>query len=179
MKRRVAITLTFLALLIFGAFSAANADMEEYCQVPPFLSTPVEPNVLFVVDVSGSMGWTPIRTETRTVTATGFLTIIIRRYLMKDISRLQRLTGVRRIRLTAPAQTTFMKKPHLPACPARPLVSDGGAGTLTGEVVFGMAEDATGGVAALRNRLRETATSSRATILIMPPCRGSTSSAGQ
>ncbi|MEW6569835.1 MAG: hypothetical protein AB1390_01470 [Nitrospirota bacterium] len=60
MKRSITITsiLFLFVLFLFGSFTAASAQlMEEYCQVPPFLSTPVEPNVLFVVDVSGSMGW--------------------------------------------------------------------------------------------------------------------------
>lgn len=31
--------------------------MSDYCQMPPFLANPVEPNVLLLIDTSGSMGW--------------------------------------------------------------------------------------------------------------------------
>ncbi|MEW6595219.1 MAG: hypothetical protein AB1413_10155 [Thermodesulfobacteriota bacterium] len=35
----------------------ASAAMSDYCQTPPFLGTTAAPNVLLMVDTSGSMGW--------------------------------------------------------------------------------------------------------------------------
>ena len=44
--------------LILGLFlTAKTADMADYCSVPPFLSAAVQPNILFVIDASGSMRW--------------------------------------------------------------------------------------------------------------------------
>ncbi len=48
-----------IILLITGLFLPQISEaqlMTDYCQMPPFLSTPVEPNVLLVIDTSGSMG---------------------------------------------------------------------------------------------------------------------------
>ena len=51
----VFILISFFCLI---NLSISNAQvMSDYCQWPPFLSTPVEPNVLLVIDTSGSMGW--------------------------------------------------------------------------------------------------------------------------
>ncbi|HAK61241.1 MAG TPA: hypothetical protein DCO77_12825 [Nitrospiraceae bacterium] len=43
------------ALLVLGTASPAISAMDDYCSVPPFLSNTVPPNVLFVLDNSGSM----------------------------------------------------------------------------------------------------------------------------
>lgn len=47
----------FLAItFFFAAFHKADAaTMNDYCNQPPFLSTPVKPNVLILMDFSGSM----------------------------------------------------------------------------------------------------------------------------
>lgn len=37
--------------------TAADTSINQYCAAPPFIISPVEPNVLSVVDVSGSMDW--------------------------------------------------------------------------------------------------------------------------
>lgn len=37
--------------------TVADISINQYCAAPPFITAPVEPNVLSVVDVSGSMGW--------------------------------------------------------------------------------------------------------------------------
>lgn len=40
------------------SFSETKAQtMNDYCQIPPFVGFAVEPNILFVIDVSGSMSW--------------------------------------------------------------------------------------------------------------------------
>ncbi len=44
-----------LAVALLGAFRMAGA--QSACNVPPFLTTAVSPNILFVIDVSGSMDW--------------------------------------------------------------------------------------------------------------------------
>ena len=46
----------FFALLILLSPSK-SADMADYCSVPPFIGSSVDPNILFVVDASGSMRW--------------------------------------------------------------------------------------------------------------------------
>lgn len=46
-----------LAIIINYPTIATAQTMNDYCQWPPFLSTPVQPNVLLLVDTSGSMGW--------------------------------------------------------------------------------------------------------------------------
>ncbi len=54
MKR---IILLFL-LIEFLLLNSVNAQsMNDYCQMPPFITKPVRPNILLVIDVSGSMGW--------------------------------------------------------------------------------------------------------------------------
>lgn len=46
-----------LFVILFDPLFADAQTMSDYCQWPPFLSTPVEPNVLVLIDTSGSMGW--------------------------------------------------------------------------------------------------------------------------
>lgn len=58
MKRSFIAALICLTLLLSGAVSDIYAQaMESYCQLPPFLSSSVESNILFAVDASGSMGY--------------------------------------------------------------------------------------------------------------------------
>lgn len=45
----------FLILLYTLNLKAAN--MQDYCYTPPFIGTAVSPNVMLVIDVSGSMSW--------------------------------------------------------------------------------------------------------------------------
>jgi len=49
------ITLFILFFAIIFQFSFASID--RYCATPPFLTSNIKPNILFVVDVSGSMKW--------------------------------------------------------------------------------------------------------------------------
>ncbi len=50
-------------LIVVAAMAAclvtapAHAGMTSYCQSPPFISTAAAPNVLLMIDTSGSMGW--------------------------------------------------------------------------------------------------------------------------
>ena len=46
-----------LILLILSIFLSSHAANTNYCSVPPFLSTSVSPNILLLIDKSGSMGW--------------------------------------------------------------------------------------------------------------------------
>ncbi|MEO0228298.1 MAG: PilC/PilY family type IV pilus protein [candidate division WOR-3 bacterium] len=46
-----------LLITIMYPIIASAQTMNDYCQWPPFLSTPVQPNVLLLIDTSGSMGW--------------------------------------------------------------------------------------------------------------------------
>ncbi|MGQ9570580.1 MAG: pilus assembly protein [Thermodesulfovibrionales bacterium] len=58
MRRSLFITLEiFILLFLFSKTEIVAQTMEDYCQLPPFVSQVVEPNILFVIDVSGSMGW--------------------------------------------------------------------------------------------------------------------------
>ncbi|MCX7857617.1 MAG: PilC/PilY family type IV pilus protein [Deltaproteobacteria bacterium] len=52
--------LFFLCTVFLVTFSPSILNsqvMNDYCQYPTSISTPVEPNVLLVIDVSGSMSW--------------------------------------------------------------------------------------------------------------------------
>lgn len=53
---RSCILLAVLVLMGLPSFGFSQT-MTDYCQVPPFIGTGGEPNVLLVNDVSGSMGW--------------------------------------------------------------------------------------------------------------------------
>ncbi len=46
---------SFLLVLLSQLNSVAS--ISDYCAVPPFIGTAVQPNVLFAIDTSGSMGW--------------------------------------------------------------------------------------------------------------------------
>lgn len=58
MKKIFVILVLILTSLLCNSFSEITAQtMNDYCQLPPFVSSAVAPNVLFVIDVSGSMSW--------------------------------------------------------------------------------------------------------------------------
>lgn len=44
-------------LISFYTFISKAADMQSYCYVPPFMGQTVSPNIMLVIDVSGSMSW--------------------------------------------------------------------------------------------------------------------------
>ena len=45
-----------LMLLVVPILSEGQ-DMTDYCQLPSSIEAPIDPNLLLVIDVSGSMGW--------------------------------------------------------------------------------------------------------------------------
>lgn len=47
----------FVALILFSAPASVFGDMSDYCQMPAFINTAVSPNIMLLVDVSGSMGY--------------------------------------------------------------------------------------------------------------------------
>ncbi|MFQ6757538.1 MAG: hypothetical protein D9V46_06075 [Deltaproteobacteria bacterium] len=49
--------IVFTAMAICLMADQGYAAMESYCQSPPFISTAAAPNVLLMIDTSGSMGW--------------------------------------------------------------------------------------------------------------------------
>jgi type IV pilus assembly protein PilY1 len=59
MRTNIVKRLIFFSVLLSLGFSSVvqGAAMTDYCQVPPFIGTGGEPNILIVADVSGSMGW--------------------------------------------------------------------------------------------------------------------------
>jgi type IV pilus assembly protein PilY1 len=61
MKKKLCFLFCCLLSIIFLSFvlveKSFSAEMENYCYVPPFVGHAIRPNVLFVVDVSGSMSW--------------------------------------------------------------------------------------------------------------------------
>ncbi|MDQ7055807.1 MAG: VWA domain-containing protein [Persephonella sp.] len=58
-KNKLHIRNIFLLVLvsIVILFKISESSMLNYCSVPPFLTTAVSPNILFVIDKSGSMSW--------------------------------------------------------------------------------------------------------------------------
>lgn len=56
MKRIIFLSISLIFWMICPSLSHAQV-MSDYCQMPPFLANPVEPNVLLLIDTSGSMGW--------------------------------------------------------------------------------------------------------------------------
>ena len=56
MKRSFVVVLTLLIFLLFISDIEAQT-MNDYCQYPPFVGITVQPNILFVIDASGSMDW--------------------------------------------------------------------------------------------------------------------------
>ena len=57
MKAFRVFTLLIVFITVLSAEKSSNAEMVNYCATPPFLSTSVPPNILFVIDKSGSMSW--------------------------------------------------------------------------------------------------------------------------
>jgi type IV pilus assembly protein PilY1 len=57
MKRLFCIAFFFLYMLGSPLYTHGAADMENYCQFPSSITNALDPNVLFVVDLSGSMQW--------------------------------------------------------------------------------------------------------------------------
>ncbi|WP_457623147.1 PilC/PilY family type IV pilus protein [Persephonella sp.] len=47
----------YLMLFLLLTFSNNPTNASGYCSVPPFISSSASPNILFVIDVSGSMSW--------------------------------------------------------------------------------------------------------------------------
>ena len=63
---RLAIFIFFSIFVLFQflIFNSADAQtMEEYCQVPAFVGSPIQPNILLTIDVSGSMSWSAYSNE--------------------------------------------------------------------------------------------------------------------
>jgi len=56
MKISFGISLLCFLVLITPAPSEGQL-MTDYCQLPSSIGTPIDPNLLLMVDVSGSMGW--------------------------------------------------------------------------------------------------------------------------
>ncbi len=63
MKTLVRMIVVSLVLLGCPMFSGAQV-MTDYCQMPSSIGTPVDPNVLLVIDTSGSMGWCAYSSKT-------------------------------------------------------------------------------------------------------------------
>lgn len=58
MRKNLIKTITVCAMILFLFLQESNAQtMSDYCQIPPFVGFAVAPNVLFAIDVSGSMSW--------------------------------------------------------------------------------------------------------------------------
>jgi Tfp pilus tip-associated adhesin PilY1 len=57
--KRLTFIVTIVAALVCGiplqGYSATGPQMTDYCSTPPFLTQAVEPNILLVIDMSGSM----------------------------------------------------------------------------------------------------------------------------
>ena len=57
-KKLGALFLVLAALALSIPLSSAySAVMTDYCQNPPLIPQPIDPNILFVLDTSGSMDW--------------------------------------------------------------------------------------------------------------------------
>jgi type IV pilus assembly protein PilY1 len=65
MKKYIAKGLIYFSILLSLGTSSVSfgAAMTDYCQVPPFIGTGGEPNILMVNDVSGSMSWSAYGTS--------------------------------------------------------------------------------------------------------------------
>ena len=58
MKKQTIVAFASLLLLFFGSVRVIVAASEQnYCQIPPFMSSVVPPNIFFTIDESTSMGW--------------------------------------------------------------------------------------------------------------------------
>lgn len=56
-KRIVFIFVVVILSLIYRETKPLTGGMQDYCYTPPIVSEAVPPNVMLVIDVSGSMGW--------------------------------------------------------------------------------------------------------------------------
>jgi type IV pilus assembly protein PilY1 len=55
---KILFRIVLLSLLLFcSPFLSEGQNMTSYCQLPSSISTPIDPNVMLAIDVSGSMGW--------------------------------------------------------------------------------------------------------------------------
>lgn len=64
MKKLVIGILAFVSLLLFSAPSPEfEAAMTDYCQIPPYITAGVSPNIMLGVDASGSMGYFAYKTS--------------------------------------------------------------------------------------------------------------------
>ncbi len=55
---RVSFPIALLCLLLLSSPTTSGAQvMSDYCQLPSSIGTPIDPNLLLLVDTSGSMGW--------------------------------------------------------------------------------------------------------------------------
>ena len=55
---KILFRIVLLSLLLFGSpFLSEGQNMTSYCQLPSSIGNPIDPNVMFAIDVSGSMGW--------------------------------------------------------------------------------------------------------------------------
>jgi type IV pilus assembly protein PilY1 len=62
---KILFRIVLLSLCLLGSpFLSEGQNMTNYCQLPSSLGTPIDPNVLFSIDVSGSMGWCAYTSET-------------------------------------------------------------------------------------------------------------------
>lgn len=63
MNKNIAKGLILFSILLGYSSLSFGAVMTDYCQVPPFIGTGGEPNILMVNDVSGSMSWSAYGTS--------------------------------------------------------------------------------------------------------------------
>ncbi len=57
MKGHILIVCFALFIFFINPTSSQAEGMADYCQMPSSISTPVDPNLLLLIDTSGSMGW--------------------------------------------------------------------------------------------------------------------------
>jgi len=54
---KLSIIIAFITIFIFNPSLTQAQTMGDYCQMPSSIGTPVDPNLLLLIDTSGSMGW--------------------------------------------------------------------------------------------------------------------------
>ncbi len=55
---KIIFRIVLISLCLLGSpFLSEGRNMTDYCQLPSSIENPIDPNVLFAIDVSGSMGW--------------------------------------------------------------------------------------------------------------------------
>lgn len=60
-------------LLLMTAAPSEGQSMANYCQMPSSIGTPIDPNLLLLVDTSGSMGWKAYSHNDKDANSDGFL----------------------------------------------------------------------------------------------------------